>query len=358
MLWYPVKAYGDFKVKLQFRDGRTDGGASDGGVFIRFPDPEQEPRTDECAKSGSSATSDAWVAIYCGHEIQLYDGAEGEPQKTGSVYNFKPVAEVAKPTGDWEDYEIEVRGKTFTSRRNGKPINTFENLPGKTSSRDGDPSTTLRQFAKGYVGLQNHSDADKMQYRNVRGEDLSRDPATGAFAVSGKGPHTVELRSVDAAGHVEDEQVRAIEIGGTTPEGSTLVPLAPQTVSPVIPSMAPSTATAKLGTVASRIKRTTFARRGIAVRIACTGAMDGSAKLTVSSAVAKRLKLRRRTLASAAAKCWGPHSITVTLKPSQALAKALARKRGPKSVKARLTVQMRVFGKKPQTLRKPITLRR
>ena len=30
------------------------------------------------------------MAIYCGHEIQIYDGATGEPQKTGSVYNFDP----------------------------------------------------------------------------------------------------------------------------------------------------------------------------------------------------------------------------------------------------------------------------
>ena len=70
--------------------------------------------------------------------------------------------------------------------------------------------------------------------------------------------------------------------------------------------------------------------------IACTGAMDGSATLTVASAVAKRLKLSRTTVASSDAKCWGPHSIKVSLKPSSSLAKALARKGGPKSVKLTL----------------------
>ncbi len=39
MLWYPVKPYGDFKLKFQFREGRTDGGSSNGGAFVRFPDP-------------------------------------------------------------------------------------------------------------------------------------------------------------------------------------------------------------------------------------------------------------------------------------------------------------------------------
>jgi 3-keto-disaccharide hydrolase len=363
MLYYPVKAYSDFKVKLQFREGRTDGGDSNGGVFVRFPDPQQDPRTDECAKRAGA--DDAWVAIYCGHEIQLWDGGNSEPQKTGSVYNFDAPDKTVEPKkGEWEDYEIKVVGKTFTISRNGVEINKFENEPGKESSRAGDPSTTLRQFAQGYIGLQNHSDADHMQYRNVRVEDLSPGApglvAPAPFTVSGVGPHTIDVRSTDAAGHVEPKQTLTFEIGAQVPEGPIqTVPLVPQPpVSPIIPPMTQPTATAKLGTFASKIKRATFAKRGIVVPIACTGAMDGSAKLTVAASVAKRLKLGRTTLASSDAKCWGPHSIKVSLKPSSSLAKALARKGGPKSVKLALNVQMRVFGKAPQTLKKTITLTR
>ena len=94
MLWYPVKQFGDFRVKLQFREGRTDGGSSNGGVFLRFPDPRVPlaQRPDSCSRQGSAATDQAWVAIYCGHEFQMFDGIEpnSEPQKTGSVYNFQP----------------------------------------------------------------------------------------------------------------------------------------------------------------------------------------------------------------------------------------------------------------------------
>ena len=94
MLWYPVKQFGDFRVKLQFREGRTDGGSSNGGVFLRFPDPRVPlaQRPDACSSTGSAATDQAWVAIYCGHEFQMFDGIEpdSEPQKTGSVYNFQP----------------------------------------------------------------------------------------------------------------------------------------------------------------------------------------------------------------------------------------------------------------------------
>ena len=56
MLWYPVKQYGNFRVKLQFREGRcdTDKGSSNGGVFLRFPDPRVPlaQRPDACARSG------------------------------------------------------------------------------------------------------------------------------------------------------------------------------------------------------------------------------------------------------------------------------------------------------------------
>ena len=112
------------------------------------------------------------------------------------------------------------------------------------------------------------------------------------------------------------------------------------------------------GTVSARISRATFAKKGVAVPISCTGAMDGSAKLTVTSKVAKQLKLAKATLASQDVTCWGPHSIKVALKPSSSLARALARKGGPKSVKLTLSVEMRVFGKAPQTLKKTITLKR
>ena len=54
--------------------------------------------------------------------------------------------------------------------------------------------------------------------------------------------------------------------------------------------------------------------------------------------MAKQLKLAKTTLASTDAKCYGPHSIKVALKPSSSLAKALARKGGPKSVKLSLDV--------------------
>ncbi|PUB25581.1 PKD domain-containing protein [Promicromonospora sp. AC04] len=173
MLWYPGEELGDFSLKLQFKDSAPEGRFANSGVFTRFPDP-RVPR-DERPECGQLTDQEAWVAIYCGQEVQLYDGPTGEPQKTGSIYNFDPnTLEQAgvTPKGEWNDYEIQVVGQQYTIIRNGVVINEFENSPGKASSRPGDPPTDLRQFLSGYVGLQNHSDADAMEFRNIRVRDL------------------------------------------------------------------------------------------------------------------------------------------------------------------------------------------
>jgi Domain of Unknown Function (DUF1080) len=163
MLWYPVEEYGDFVLKLQFREARTDGGHSNSGVFVRFPDPRiplEERPEGSCGTFGPARTSAAWVAIYCGHEIQIYDGPTGEPQKTGSIYNFDPIG-LTNPSP-----------LHYTIIRNGVVINEFENAPGQLSSRPSDPSTSLRQFDSGYIGLQNHGSRDMIEFRNVRVREL------------------------------------------------------------------------------------------------------------------------------------------------------------------------------------------
>ncbi|WP_377267189.1 ThuA domain-containing protein [Peterkaempfera sp. SMS 1(5)a] len=178
MLWYAKKPFGDFSVRLQFRDAAPDGHNANSGVFTRFPDPRtplaQRP-PGSCGTVGSARSAPEWVAIYCGQENQIYDGDSGEPQKTGSVYNFAPVTlDKAGVTakGSWNDYEVRVVGQHYTIMRNGVVLNEFDNTPGKSSSRAGDPPTDLRQFISGFVGLQNHSDNDLIEFRNIRVRQL------------------------------------------------------------------------------------------------------------------------------------------------------------------------------------------
>ncbi|GAB3498936.1 ThuA domain-containing protein [Amycolatopsis cihanbeyliensis] len=179
MLWYSAEPFRDFSLKLQFKDiAPEDDHRANSGVFVRFPDPrtplDRRPASS-CGTRGSARDSQAWVGIYCGHEIQIYDGASGEPQKTGSVYNFDQVyygRAGVTPKDQWNDYEIRVVGQHYTIIRNGVVINEFDNTPGKRSIRDSDPSTDLRQFVNGYVGLQNHGNSDLIEFRNIRVREL------------------------------------------------------------------------------------------------------------------------------------------------------------------------------------------
>jgi glucose/arabinose dehydrogenase/type 1 glutamine amidotransferase len=367
MLWYPAKQFGDFRLKFQFREGRSDGGFSNGGAFVRFPDPRVPTgqRPDACARTGSAANDQAWVAIYCGHEIQLYDGPTGEPQKTGSIYNFDPntLDKIGTPKEGWNDYVIEVRGQSYKVFRNGTLINEFENSPGKSSSRGGDPPTSQRQFTSGYVGFQNHGGADRMQYRDVRVEDLASDAPiqnqTGAFQVTGRGPHTIELRSVDAAGNVEPKHPVDFEIGTAAPPSSTGgTPTPTPTPSPLPEGTDDTPATFSLAGVPRRISAKTFAKRGLAAKVRCTGAMQGTARLTVSEKVARKLKLASRTIARRDVRCYGEHSATVRLRASKATRRKLVKgARGSRTVKLLLTTTMVDLGQPAKTVRRTVTVR-
>ncbi|WP_329109497.1 ThuA domain-containing protein [Micromonospora sp. NBC_01699] len=178
MLWYADQQLADYSIKVQFRDISPENVRANSGIFVRFPDPrtplDQRP-PGSCGTVGNARSSQAWVAIYCGHEIQIYDGETGEPQKTGSVYNFSPNTldrAGATPKNQWNDYEVRVIGQHYTMIRNGVVISEFDNTPGKQSSRQGDPSTDLRQFLSGFVGLQNHGNNDLIEFRNIRVRQL------------------------------------------------------------------------------------------------------------------------------------------------------------------------------------------
>ncbi|HEX7223720.1 MAG TPA: family 16 glycoside hydrolase, partial [Candidatus Limnocylindrales bacterium] len=343
MLWYPVKAYGDFRLKLEFREGREDGGFSNGGVFVRFPDPRTPVgERPQCGRTGNAVGSPEWVAIQCGHEIQLYDGQTGEERKTGSIYTFdnNDITEIGpqSPFGEWNDYEIEVIGQTYRVFRNGELIKEYENSPDKVSDRGGDPPASQRQFAQGFIGLQNHGGPDRMDYRNIRVEDLSEDAPgrnpTGSFEVTGAGPHTVEVRSIDAAGNVEDKKALDFEIGAVAP------PTSPDL--PPVPPMTDTPASAALGEMGSRVRSARFGKRGITVPVACTGAMEGTAKLVLGKRAARTLKVGKRTVKATTVRCYGAHTAKVRLKPSKSLKRKLdawrKRETGPRSLKLTVTV--------------------
>ncbi|MEU4112618.1 family 16 glycoside hydrolase [Streptomyces sp. NPDC027717] len=167
MLWFPERKYGDFSLKLRFRDDAPGTGNANGGVFIRFPNVHDHPEESR----------PEWVAINYGHEIQILDSPTGDMYKTGSVYGFDRVGlggAGVTPKGTWNDYEIRAEGQHFTILRNGVVINEFDNVGGQvfTPPRAGDPGTDGRRYATGYIGLQVHSTTDVISYRDIRIKEL------------------------------------------------------------------------------------------------------------------------------------------------------------------------------------------
>ncbi|MEV2216730.1 family 16 glycoside hydrolase [Streptomyces sp. NPDC050997] len=167
MLWFPERKYGDFSLKLQWRDDAPGTGNANSGVFVRFPwvlDHPEESRPE-------------WVAIKYGHEVQVLDRPDGDMYKTGSVYGFDRVGLAGAGVtqkGTWNDYEIRVVDQHYSVYRNGVLINEFDNIGGQdfTPPRSDDPGTDGRRFASGYIGLQVHGTTDVVSYRDIRVKGL------------------------------------------------------------------------------------------------------------------------------------------------------------------------------------------
>ncbi|MGC2999030.1 OmpL47-type beta-barrel domain-containing protein [Streptomyces sp. G35A] len=167
MLWFPERKYGDFSLRLQWRDDAPGTGNANSGVFVRFPqihDHPEEPRPE-------------WAAIKYGHEVQVFDRPDGDMYKTGSVYGFDRVGLAGAGVtqkGTWNDYEIRVVDQHYSVYRNGVLINEFDNTGGQEFSppRSDDPGTDGRRFASGYIGLQVHGTTDVVSYRDVRIREL------------------------------------------------------------------------------------------------------------------------------------------------------------------------------------------
>jgi type 1 glutamine amidotransferase len=149
--WYSAKQFTNYSLKLDWKLTGDD----NSGVFIGFP-----------------ASSDPWSAVDNGYEIQI-DATDTADRTTGSVYTFKGADAAARdaalnPPGEWNGYEIRVEGEHLQVFLNGVKINDFTN------------TNAVRSLA-GYIGIQNHGDADHVSFRNVRIKELGGPP-------SGTGP--------------------------------------------------------------------------------------------------------------------------------------------------------------------------
>ncbi|WP_406310883.1 DUF1080 domain-containing protein [Streptomyces thermoviolaceus] len=167
MLWFPQRTWGDFSLRLQWRDDAPGDGNANSGVLVRFPWVHDHPLESR----------PEWVAIEYGHEVQVFDQPDGDLYKTGSIYGFDRVGLAGAgvtPKGTWNDYEIRVVGQHYEVYRNGALINEFDNIGGQEfyPPREDDPGTDGRRYAAGYIGLQVHSTSDVVSFRNIRIKEL------------------------------------------------------------------------------------------------------------------------------------------------------------------------------------------
>ena len=133
LLWYSENKYKNFIFKLEWKV--SDEG-DNSGVFVRFPDPDDNPN----------------IAVREGYEIQIDDRAGDPIHQTGAIYDFvAPSKVVSKPPGQWNTMEIQVLSQSYTVIINGQKVTEF------TGSR----------MTEGYVGLQAHDDKSKVSFRNI-----------------------------------------------------------------------------------------------------------------------------------------------------------------------------------------------
>lgn len=127
------KDYTNFVLKLQWR-WPPGGKAGNGGVLVRMTGPHRVwPKSLE-AQLNAGQAGDFWgLAGY-----QLSGPTERmkllEHPKFGKLTNLKKTAELEKPIGEWNDYEIAVDGGQVTLKVNGQVVNQTtdcEVVPGK-----------------------------------------------------------------------------------------------------------------------------------------------------------------------------------------------------------------------------------
>ena len=139
LLWYNKAQYKDFELKLDWKVASKD---SNSGVFVRFPDPGNDP----------------WIAVNQGYEIQISDSGD-DLHRTGAVYTFAPTNFVpSKAYGGWNTESIKVVGNQYTITINGKKVCDYVGT----------------RSLEGYIGVQNHEPTNNAAFRNIRIKSLSR----------------------------------------------------------------------------------------------------------------------------------------------------------------------------------------
>jgi hypothetical protein len=151
LMWCTNPLPKDFSLSLEWKRYKED---DNSGVFLRFPNPEKK-----------GYNNPAYVAVDLGYEVQIDEkGApDGAPiHKTGAIYGEAGQNEnavKAKPAGEWNLFEIEVKGENYKVNLNGLPVTSFIN----TNPNKGLKTTNA---SPSFVGLQSYP-GKRVAFRNI-----------------------------------------------------------------------------------------------------------------------------------------------------------------------------------------------
>lgn len=135
MLWYSGSDYANATFDIQFSLPDTNWNS---GIFIRFPDPANDPR----------------IAIDKGFECQI-SGDKADKLSTGAIYNIQAASHITlKKPGEWNNYQITTWNNKIIIVINGQLVNVFTAPAGRGDTR-------------GHIGLQNHDPQSKVHFRTV-----------------------------------------------------------------------------------------------------------------------------------------------------------------------------------------------
>ena len=156
LFWHTDPAPADFVLRLEWLRWRHEDAS---GVFLRFPRPIAGPESNP-----------AFIAIQQGFEVQIDEiGLPGASaiHRTGAIFDQRGQRlgrATARPAAEWNEFEITVRGQSYTVMLNGRLATEFVN----GDPLRGRPGTAA---APSFIGLQIYP-GSRVAFRRIRIKSL------------------------------------------------------------------------------------------------------------------------------------------------------------------------------------------
>ena len=160
ILYWAGEKFGNCMIRVVWKMRDEN---SNSGIFIRVP---LEPREE-------------WMPIHYGYEVQIDNkpelSDEDEYHYTGTIYSLtKPLAKPGLPGPQWNTTEITLDGPRTIVFVNGEKVTDYtEGDPVPDRIFDFEPYRGPRPDS-GYLGIQNHGDADVVYFREIAVRPLKK----------------------------------------------------------------------------------------------------------------------------------------------------------------------------------------